>query len=214
MRTLFEIIAALQLPMPRGVLQVGASSGQEIDYFRANGIVHAALIEPLPAPFAQLSVRCAEVGYLAVQALCGEIDGEEVDFFVASNNGESSSILRPARHLRDFPWVSFPQTLRMSTFTLDRILATIRAHHLDLAQAIDLLYMDVQGAELRVLQGANATLHQVRYIYTEVGIGGGYEDDVELLKLAQFLRVYGFRLYELETDSTGWGNAFFINFNY
>lgn len=210
MRQPFEIIAALGLPKPTGVLQVGASSGQEVGYFLDHGIVHAALVEPLDGPFAHLSAQCARAGYLAIQALCADVDNQVVQFHVASNNGESSSILRPANHLKDYPWVQFPQTVAMTSFTLDRIFAAITAQQAELAGAIGLLYMDVQGAELKVLQGANTVLHQIRYIYTEVGIGGGYEGDVELLQLMQFLRIYGFKLYEMESNAAGWGNAFFV----
>jgi FkbM family methyltransferase len=103
MRGAFDILQALGLPMPMGVLQVGANTGQEIDEFLRNGIRRAVLIEPLPGPYSILEARCRDIpGDLPVQALCGALDGEVVEFHVATNNGESSSILRPAKHLTDF----------------------------------------------------------------------------------------------------------------
>ena len=97
MRGPVEIIAALGLPKVGGVLQVGASGGQECPYFIANGITLGALIEPLDQPFAVLRQRCAgQEGFLPVQALCGSRDGDMVEFHGATNNGESSSILPPA----------------------------------------------------------------------------------------------------------------------
>ncbi len=213
MREPFEIIESLGLPKVTGILQVGANTGQEIECFIRNGISHAALIEPLPGPFSTLQARCAEVvsqAYLPVQALCGSTDGAKVDFYVSSNNGESSSIFKPAKHLNDYPWVSFPEKLELSTFTLDRILLAITAHRPDIAAAINLLYMDVQGGELEVLKGSNNTLHKVSYIYTEVGLGGGYEGGVKLTDLLLFLKLYHFKLYELEVNKEGWGNAFFV----
>jgi FkbM family methyltransferase len=211
MRNCFQILESLGMPSVRGILQVGASTGQEIPLFLQYGVQFAALIEPLDGPFAVLRERCAGLpGYLPMQVLCGSRDGEEVDFHVSSNNGESSSILPPARHLADYPWVQFPATIRLQSFTLDRIFATVAAHQPEIAQAVDLLFMDVQGAELEVLKGANAVLHQVNAIYTEVGMGGGYEGDVELTDLMHYLRAYGFRLYELEFGYTGWGNAMFV----
>lgn len=211
MRDALEIIAALGLPKPQGVIQVGASSGQEVGYFLANGIAHAILIEPLETPFRVLSARAAGIpGYVVVNALCGSVDGQLVEFHVASNNGESSSILKPARHLTDYPHVVFPEMAHLHSFTLDRIVASVHAQRPDVAQYLDLLFMDVQGAELHVLKGASATLHGIRYIYTEVGLGGGYQGDVELTELMHFLKAWGFSLYELEIGETGWGNAMFI----
>jgi len=211
MREPFEIIASLGLPKVTGILQVGANSGQEVDFFASHGVAYAALIEPLDAPFATLSARCAKYpGYLPIQLLCGSSDGAKVDFHVASNNGESSSMFKPAKHLNDYPWVSFPETVQLSTFTLDRVLMAVANQRPEIAEAIDLLYMDVQGGELEVLKGGNNVLHKVRYIYTEVGLGGGYDGAVELTDLLLFLRLYGFKLYELEMNAAGWGNAFLV----
>lgn len=207
----FEIIAALGLPKPRGVLQVGASSGQEIPYFVQHGIAHAAMIEPLDGPFAALTHQCAGLpGYVPIQALCGSRDGQQVQFHVASNNGESSSIFAPARHLSDYPWVQFHHSITLNTFTLDRIFNLLQQQRPEVAQAVDLLFMDVQGAELEVLKGGAQVLSQVRYIFTEVGQGGGYEGDVELIDLMHWLRAWGFRLYEMSMNPEGWGNALFI----
>lgn len=199
------------MPKVRGILQVGANTGQEIDLFRKQGVEFAALIEPLDGPFSVLQARCVPVsGYLPVQVLCGSRDGAIVDFHVSSNNGESSSMLAPARHLVDYPWVQFPATVQIRTFTLDRVLASIGASRPEIAQVIDLLFMDVQGAELEVLKGANAVLHQVSAVYTEVGMGGGYDGDVEFTEVIHYLRNYGFRLYEAEFNDAGWGNAMFV----
>lgn len=211
MRGPFEAIAELGWQAPTGILQVGASIGQEIEYFVRNGIRHAAMIEPLDGPFALLEQRCAAVGYLPVQCLCGVADGEWVEFHVASNNGESSSMLAPAKHLADYPWVTFPSKVSMQTFTLDRVFGAIESQHAEMAGKLDLLFMDVQGAELRVLKGANRVLGRVNYIHTEVGLGGGYDGAVPLPDLIHYLKLYGFDVYELEINEAGWGNALFIS---
>ena len=211
MRGPCEIINSLGLPKAKGVLQVGASSGQEVGYFVERGISHGAFVEPLDGPFSVLRERCAgHQDFLPVQALCGSRDGDTVDFHLATNNGESSSILKPRRHLTDYPFVGFHHVVKMQTFTLDRILLAIASQRPDIVAAMDLLFMDAQGAELKILQGANAALHQVRYIYTEVGMGGGYEGDVPLEDLIAFLKTYGFRIADLETNPEGWGNALFV----
>ena len=211
MRGPFEIIKSLGLSPVTGILQVGANTGQEVPYFVANGVRLATLIEPLDGPFQALKAQCQNLnGYVLVQALCGSRDGETVDFHVASNNGESSSMLKPANHLADYPWVAFPHIVPLKTFTLDSIFSTVSAHRPDIAAATNLLYMDVQGAELRVLSGASTVLNSVSYIYTETGVGGGYEGDVELIDLMNFLRPYHFKVYELESNAAGWGNAMLI----
>ncbi len=211
MRNVFEILADLGLPTPTGAFQVGASSGQEVDLFRANGISAAVFIEPLAAPFQHLVARIGTTSdYIAVNALCDEADREDVEFHVASNLGESSSLLKPARHLDDYPVVHFPEVVKLNCLTADRILNAIGTRNPSIPQRLNMLFMDVQGAELRVLKGASRLLANIDYIFTEVGLGGGYEGDVELIDLMHYLKAWGFSLYEMEIGLTGWGNAFFI----
>ena len=211
MRGPCEIISSLGFAPITGILQVGANNGQEVPYFLANGVNLATLVEPLDGPFAALRARCQDLaGYLTVQVLCGERDGEKFDFYVASNNGESSSMLKPANHLEDYPWVSFPEVVSMETFTLDRVFAAVQVARPDIAAGTNMLFMDVQGAELKVLAGATRVLQTVSYIYTETGAGGGYDGAVELLDLLNFVRPFRFKIYELESDKAGWGNALLI----
>jgi FkbM family methyltransferase len=190
---------------------VGAHVGEEVELFFNNGISYAALIEPLDKPFEILKLLCAsKPGFIPVQALCGQTDGEIVDYFVSSNYGASSSILRPARHLTDFSEIKFENPVKMRTFTIDSIFLALQKSRPDVANSIDLLFMDVQGAELRVLKGAYKILKKVNVIYTEVGLGGGYAGDVAVSDLINFLRDYSFDIYELQIDPSGWGNAVFF----
>jgi FkbM family methyltransferase len=211
MRNPFEIIRSLRLAPVTGVLQVGANTGQEMPLFLEQGVRYGTLIEPIDGPFAALKERCAGLpGYALVQALCGSVDGDEVDFHLASNNGESSSILKPARHLKDHAWVTFPHVVRVKAVTLDSVVKLVSRQRPEIPAATNLLYMDVQGAELKVLQGASHVLDAVTYIYSEVGIGGSYEDDVELLDLLKFVRRWNFKLYDLESEHFGFGNALLV----
>ena len=211
MRTPFEIIASLGFPPVTGIMQVGANTGQEVPLFEAHDVQFATLIEPLDGPFAALKAHAAHLpGYVMVQALCSDTDGDEVDFHLASNNGESSSILKPTRHLKDHSWVTFPQVVRVKTVTLDSVAQLVSSYRPEVCAATNMLYMDVQGAELKVLQGAAQVLNSVCYIYTEVGVGGSYEGDVELIDLMKFLRPYNFKIYDLQSEHFGFGNALLV----
>jgi FkbM family methyltransferase len=211
MRRPVETVAALGLPSITGVLQVGANAGQELEYFVANGIVYGILIEPLDEPFSILKYRCAaSSGFLPVQALCGSRTGDMVEMHVASNLGASSSILAPTGHLTDYPFVQFSNKVEMQTFSLDQVFDAATRARPEIAAACNLIYMDVQGAELQVLKGAGQVLHKIDYIFTEVGLGGGYENDVMLEDLVQFLRAFDFRLSDVEMNAEGWGDAMFV----
>lgn len=164
---LFSKLDELPMPRPKGVFQVGASVGQELRYFQENGIQRGIFVEPLTKSFEALSLQCLAVpDYVAVNALCGSADGQPTEFFVASNNGESSSILEPSRHLDVYPHVTFNEKITMMQFSADSILTAVRHSNPEVADGIDLLFMDVQGAEMHVLKGASRLLQQVSSVYT------------------------------------------------
>ena len=208
----FQITEKYGLAPIRSVLQVGASGGQEIPLFTSCGVTHAVMIEPLDYPYSILFGNTRGLqNYLPVQSAVGATDGEVVTFFVASNDGQSSSILKPAQHLAAFPYVEFNDTVKTNSFTLDTIARSVKANNPGFPEEYDLIYIDVQGAELEVFKGASKCLLSSKYIFTEVGFGGGYENDVSYLRLAQYLDAFGYKLVSLDIDPThGYGDAFFM----
>lgn len=76
---------------------------------------------------------------------------------------------------------------------------------------IDLLWIDVQGAELLVLNGAKELLKNVDMIFIEISKKGSYyKNAVKLEELVSFINNYGFYQAALGLDSNGDGNAIFL----
>ncbi len=169
------------------------------------------MVEPLDGPFAALSAAAAtRPGFIPVQALCASREGVTFDFHVASNGGQSSSLLAPKRVLEEYPKVRFSETLTLTSTTADRVLEQAEAAHPQVSAAeLDILYIDTQGAELRVMMGASRVLQHVRYIWTEVSYDL-YEGGASLEEMQGFLQPFGFRLNNLYVNAHGWGDALFI----
>ena len=72
-------------------------------------------------------------------------------------------------------------------------------------ETIDVLKIDVQGAELEVLKGANHMLQRgmIRLIYTELQYQKLYEQACLYFQVAEFLARQGFRLFGLYDNVTG-----------
>jgi FkbM family methyltransferase len=211
--SLFPTLRALNVPMPTAVLQVGASYGQEMQEFIDNGIRCGVFIEPLAAPYEHLSGLCKQLpNFIAVNTLCADAPGQQFTFHLASNGGMSSSILEPGAHLEVNPGVAFTGTVQLTSSTLDQVAAFLRAHQqAAVVDALDLLYMDCQGAEFKILQGAPAMLRQVKYIYTEAMRGNLYKDQVPFLAYCNFLDAVGFTLNDVHFDHPALaGNALFV----
>lgn len=192
----------------RGVIHVGANRGEEFDAYRMAGLESVIYVEPIPEVFAQLEKRIsADRRHHAINALCTDRDGDNVDFHVASNGGHSSSIFEFGTHAARLPHVQYVSTLRLRTTTLDRIVFDTPA--ID-PRPLDCLVMDVQGAEAKVLAGGKRTLAQCRFVFTEVGEGGLYKGDGPAEEIITLLKAEGFALKSLDIHYAGWGNAFFV----
>lgn len=210
--SVFETIRSLKLPAPVGVLQVGASYGQEMADFLNNGIRYGVFIEPLPEPFAHLAGLCRQLpNFVAVNTLCADVSGLKFRFHVASNGGMSSSILKPAHHLALYGHINFPSTIEIGSSTVDQVIDFLNHNgHAHVPPHLDLLYMDTQGAEFKILQGATRTLRGIKYIYTEVMRANLYEGQVPFLAYCTYLDAIGFTLNNVYFGAGHAGDALFI----
>jgi FkbM family methyltransferase len=192
----------------RGVIHVGANLGQEFDSYRRAALESVIYIEPIPEIFARLRTRISiDSRHLAINALCTDRDGDEVEFHVASNDGQSSSIFELGSHADRHPDVNYISTLRLQTTTLDRIIFETPAIRPEL---LDCLVLDVQGAEAKVFAGGQRTLGLCRFVFAEVSEGGLYRGDVPFEEIISILKGHGFVLRSLDINRDGWGNAFLV----
>lgn len=173
----------------RGVIHVGANSGQERDIYSLRGL-KVIWIEPIPEIFKVLenNIRGYE-GQRAFNALVTDCDGQEYTFNVASNRGQSSSILPMKGHKELWPQVSYERTIHLKGRTLPSLL---EEKGIDVS-GFDTLVMDTQGSELLVLKGAEILLDGFRYIKTEVPDFEAYTGCCRLEDISAFLTKRGYR---------------------
>ncbi len=93
----------------------------------------------------------------------------------------SGSIRKPKNHLKVHPWVTFDKTIKVKTVTLD---SWCEEHRVE---AIDFIWMDVQGAEIDVISGAAKALRRTRYLYTEYDNRELYKGQAGLRKILRQL---------------------------
>jgi len=98
----------------------------------------------------------------------------------------------------DYPVEKYVQNeVEVDCIRLDDLCQQLGIH------AIDLIWMDLQGAELLALQSAGALLDKVRYIYTEVSHRPIYKSQCLFEDVDAFLTARGFRLCT-KIDPTRW----------
>lgn len=162
-----------------GAIHVGGNIGQEAPVYNLVGL-KVAWIEAVPEICDALREYAGKFGHLSLNYLVTDKDGEEYDFGIA-NNGQSSSIFNMAEHAKFWPAVQYIGSIKLESATLETI---IRRHSLQWA---DVLVMDVQAAELKVLQGAG-DLSQFKFIKAEAASCEIYENGCTLDDLDEFLK--------------------------
>jgi FkbM family methyltransferase len=178
---------------PIYLVDIGAHQG----YFTRNienycGIVKAALIEPLPDKAEYLRKSFSSSQYRVFEGVVSSENGKAN--FEINEYDQTSSILSIDREMYELSQVklSHKKNIFRPAFTLDRVLEEIRFPRLDL------LKIDVQGAEHLVIDGASETLKYTSMIWTEVSFKPLYKGSSTFSDIYQILSQKGFRLTEIE----------------
>jgi hypothetical protein len=114
----------------------------------------------------------------------------------------SSSILKPRKHLEQYPQIIFDQEEVVEMVRLDDFLSE--------KQNYNFLTIDVQGYELEVLKGSQEMLTNISGILTEVNRDELYENCVQVGQLDDFLDLFDFQRVETNWEGGTWGDAFYL----
>ena len=176
------------LKQSRGVIHVGANTGQERDIY-AKYDLDVLWIEPIDSVFDELLANIAPYPkQKALKALLTDTSGNKVTLHIASNNGASSSILPMKHHGEIWPDVHYVNAVELTSETLIDLIARTQT---DIAK-YDTLVMDTQGSELLVLRGGEALLKNFKRIHTEVADFESYEGCCVLPEVNAYLAAQGF----------------------
>ena len=185
---------------PRGVIHVGANTCQELPLYLAHGIENRLWIEGNEIVANKTRQETKE------NILSAYIDKEEFvqKVYEASNNSESSSLLRPSKHNELYPNIEFISTNNyIKSYTLDRLLRLIDYNK------FNYLVLDIQGTELFALKGLGYFENHFEVIITEAYIQELYFGCGKLHEIEAFLSNY--KLVEFAPEvGKGWGDAAFI----
>jgi len=159
-----EILSPVEKPV---VVEIGAHIGTDT----------TKLCKMLRSPYKYFAVEPDSRNFEKLRPVCEEYDaifmpfafGAKTDFlpfwYSSGDNGkrthtDSNSLKKPIDTPKRPAFVTFEKGKTL-VFRLDIILSAYLLNH------IDLIWMDVQGAELDVFEGGKEALKITRYIYTE-----------------------------------------------
>jgi len=164
---------------------IGANSGDEIPAIKSlTEKIYAFEPVPFPSVWGPLSRHADDKCKIFNVALS---DKEEASFiYPASNNFQSTSLLKPSKHLSEYP-VGFYDPIPITCKRFDSY---------DFYPECDFIILDVQGAELKVLNGIS-DFKNIKLIYSEYTSNAElYENQCSFKQLNKKLEDEGFHFCE------------------
>lgn len=207
------------------IFDVGAHHGESVSYLKAlfpDASIYS--FEPDPDSFETLSASSAE-GVLCFNMALSDTDG--VVSFYRNRISHTNSLLKVNLNSRDSIGIAnaivennkkyfegFNEEVKVEAVSLDSF---AKRHPIE---RIDLLKIDVQGAECRVLAGGNATLQKTKVLVLEINFFDYYEQQTSFMDVEQIVSSQGFRLFSISEISnnpmngrTDWAEVVYLNKN-
>jgi FkbM family methyltransferase len=116
----------------------------------------------------------------------------------------SSSLLPPTGHLTACADIVFDKKEIVETVNLDSWAEKEKIEH------IDVMWLDMQGMEYKVLKASSKILNTVKIICTEVSFVELYKDSTLYDDYKNWLNSIGFEVVKEEFICKEWGNALFV----
>lgn len=187
---------------PIGIIHVGANTCQELPLYLKHGIENRIWIEP----FVDLQFPDGET---ILHVAIGDKNDEVSLVYQASNNNESTSLLKPIKHIELYNNINFNLAkIPIKILTLEEVIK----NKLGGGQNYNYLVLDIQGMELKALKGLGEYSNHFDVIITEAYIDELYEDCGKLNQIQELLGNYDMVEFVAEPYK-GWGDAAFIRKN-
>ncbi|MFA6246597.1 MAG: FkbM family methyltransferase [Mucilaginibacter sp.] len=120
---------------------------------------------------------------------------------------KSSSLLPPKAVLNAVKWLKFDTKITVETTTLQNVFIEQRL------EIIDFIHMDVQGAELDVLIGAEIYIQKIKMIWLEISETALYKDQPLRQDIEKFMETHSFKLLKSQVEN-GVGDQLYMNNRY
>ena len=189
---------------PNGVLHVGAHLAEEAEMyenFNWQGESKIYWVESQSDLVARLAVDLDPSIHQVTCATVWNVSGEHLQFN-HTNNSQSSSLLDLFKHSEKYPGITVDRSYEVVTSRIDELFPSAN---------FDFVALDIQGAELKALEGMGDLLNDIKWIYSEVNKIELYRGCALVEDLDLFLSKKGFtRAATRWAWRSGWGDALWV----
>ncbi len=195
------------VPKPDVILDCGANVGQMAEAFRKQfpaASIHA--FEPVRSVFEKLQVKAETLGVHPVKAAVSDRTGTAEINLTSSPEAHSLLGYLEGNPCAQWTWAVGKETVE--TVSLDDWCDQAGVD----PQRVDVIKLDVQGAELKALHGAKKLLRSVKAILLEVSFVPIYKDCPLFGEVDSFLGEHGYRRRAVypSDQPNNWGDALYV----
>lgn len=188
---------------PKTVLHIGAHNAEELNAYSSHNWNQVTWIEAQPDRIKYLKEKLP-AHHKLIQAAVWNESGISLDLKVMTNS-ESTSLLNLGTHASEHPNVTLSHQIPIKTQTLKDLIP--------LNETPEFISLDIQGAELKALEGFGHRISDVKWIYSEVNKDYLYEECCLVTDLDKYLEKFGFKRVVTRWTYHGWGDALFVQKN-
>lgn len=205
---------------PLVIFDIGACEGEDsIRYARLFPNSRVYTFEPVPEnhDIAIQNFQKYSASNIQLQPFALSDKEGKCDFYVSEGRpselwegekwnygNKASSLLKPNLDKSNYGWIEFKKTIPIDCKRLDDFCSSNKI------KTIHFIHLDVQGAELMVLNGGKKMLSEIQSIWMEVGENEEYDGQAKRFDVEKFMQENGFQLVHF--NSTGqWGDQFWVN---
>ena len=194
-----------RLPQCPVIIDCGAHVGMDtVEFAKIEGSKIYAF-EPIDEVYDKLLQNTSLYKNITTYKIAlSDFDGDAQMYVSSGNSDGSSSLLKPKEHVKDHPEVLFNKMQKVKCKKLD---TWGQENNID---RIDMLWLDMQGAEQKMLSVSQTILSKVKLIHSEVSLKETYEDVENYQSFKTFLAKKGFKvLKEAIPKDYDMGNVLF-----
>lgn len=186
----------------KGIIHIGARHAEELDLYESHGIHNILWIEADPEAEEKLNFATKNHPQSQVAIFAATDQNGTITLRKTSNDGHSSSILKLKNHLIHYPNIKEVKAFEVPQKRLDDFISE--------KERYNIIVIDVQGAELTALKGAEETLKHTDAIIAELNYDELYEGAVLVQTLDQYLLSHGFTRVDTISIAPYTGDALYI----
>jgi FkbM family methyltransferase len=191
---------------PKQILHVGAHNAEEYNDYKSQKPETIYWVEANPNKVLELRDKLLRdpINHI-FEAAAWSTTGQKLELII-TNNGESTSLLEFQEHFNLYPEIREEARVEVLTKKLDELFPK--------EFCPQFINIDIQGAELHALRGANRLLRDCSMLYLEVNNRELYIGCPHVNEIDEFLSDYDFvRSATRWWKNDGWGDAIYTKRN-